>query len=217
MRVSQRREGVVADVQLARGDVLVAGDGEVPGEVEVRATDPCAAQCREDRLEAGALGVDRAVVRGKLVAVVAEALRRGIGWPARVLQVAQGDDVAVPGGEVDRRVDLEGGGRRGARVRVDLDPDRLSLAGRRVDHHDGRVGLRVAAQVVDRSCARSAASAAAVSSPGTLRTIPCPGLKPSLRQVGARGRSGCRPRWPASPPRGSRFVCPWPSRDRAVV
>ena len=85
---------------------------------------------------------------GHVVAVVAERGRRFDFFAGGVAEVAQGDDVAVPGGEVDRRVDLKGGV-RGSRHGVDLDPDRPALPGRRVDHDDGRVPA-VLADVVDR-------------------------------------------------------------------
>ena len=58
-RVAELGEGVVAHRQHPPGDVLVAGDREVPGEVEVRAPDAGAAQRVEDRVEARALGLDR--------------------------------------------------------------------------------------------------------------------------------------------------------------
>ena len=81
-----------------------------------------------------------ASLRGQLVAVVAECRPGACDLlPAGVPQVAQGDDVAVAGGEVDGRVDLQRGLRGSAALRVDLDPDRPALAGRRVDHDHRRV------------------------------------------------------------------------------
>src|SRR5262249_19477348 len=72
VRVSELREGVVAHRQLATGVVHVAGDGEVPGEVEAVAVDSGLFQGPEDAFEVFAPGVDLWLVRGDFVAVVAE-------------------------------------------------------------------------------------------------------------------------------------------------
>ena len=56
--VAELREGVVADVEHAAGDVLVAGDSEVPGEVEVASLDVRLAQRMEYGLEVSAAPVD---------------------------------------------------------------------------------------------------------------------------------------------------------------
>jgi hypothetical protein len=97
-----------------------------------------------------ALVVDRRLIRWQVVAVVAESVGRGNGLPSRILEVAEGDDVAVAGGEVDRRVDLERGLRRTGGVRVDLDPDGPAPASLGIDHDHGSVGLGVPAEVVER-------------------------------------------------------------------
>ena len=74
-RVAELGERVVAHVEHPPGDVLVAGDGEVPGEIEVLPLDPGLFSVLKMLLEALALRVDRRLARGQVVAVVAEAVR----------------------------------------------------------------------------------------------------------------------------------------------
>ena len=74
--VAELREGVVADVEHPGGDVLVAGDREVPGEVEVLALDAgafCSVLKMLSKWSRRALIT--AASGGQLVAVVAEAVR----------------------------------------------------------------------------------------------------------------------------------------------
>ena len=88
--------------------VLARGDREVPGLVQVPARDPGPLQGLEDARVAGPL---RPLVAGQL-AVVAQPLepgRRGDDIAARGAEVAQGDDVRVPVGEILARVDQQVG------------------------------------------------------------------------------------------------------------
>ena len=98
--------------------------------------------------------VDHRSLGTQLVAVVEEAVRGRDLLAAGGPQVAQGDDVAVLGGEVDGRVDEQGRPVRVGGVGIDLRPDRPALAGRRVDHHDRLMRAGVLADVVDRHRAR---------------------------------------------------------------
>ena len=208
--VAEGRQGVVSDVKLAGGDVLVGRDGEIPRQVQVRAPDARAAQCVEDRLEARPLGVDWGLARRELVAVVAESLRGRNRLSGGVLQVAQGDDVAVPGGEVDGRVDLEGGCPGAAGVGVDLNPDRLALARRRVDHDHRCVGVGVAADVVDRGCGCLLKGGRTVEA-RHLEDDSSTRAEAVVAEVGARIDRGAPGVLRASRRRGSRLVCQSPS------
>ena len=130
--VAELGERVVADVQHALGERLLAGDGEVPGGVERAPT-------ADLRL------LQRAVQPRRHLAVLgAEDLRA-----ARGAQVAQHDDVAVALGEVLGRVDLQQALRGLRGVGVELGPDRPALAGLGVDDEHGRVGLGVARDVAE--------------------------------------------------------------------
>ena len=148
--VAERGEGVVSHVERPLGDVVVAGDREVPGQVEVVALDARLVQGLEDPLEVRAPLVDHGRVGGQPVAVVAESGGRRDRLAAGRLQVAKRDDVAVPGGEVLRRVDQQRGARRARRVGVDLGPDPPPLARIGVDQDDRLLGIAEAADVVDR-------------------------------------------------------------------
>src|SRR5205823_13513282 len=114
--IPQGGEGVVAHVEGTRGDVSVARDREVPGEVEVPALDSRLAQRVEDPLEVPAPPIDRRLPRGQAVTVVAESRRRLDRGAAGGLQIAKRDDVPVSRGEVRRRVDQERGARGARRV-----------------------------------------------------------------------------------------------------
>ncbi len=148
--VAELGEGVVAHVELAFGVVGVAGDREVPRQVQARALDALFFEFREQFFEVRATNVDGFLFAGDVVPVVAEADGRFQRFVCCVREVAQRHDVAVPRGEVDRRMDLQHGvgGVRG--VRVDLNPDRPAFLGHGVDHDHRRVGVLVLADVIDR-------------------------------------------------------------------
>jgi hypothetical protein len=152
VRVSQLGEGVVADGEHAVAEVLAAGDGEVPGEIEVGAFDPGPLQVGEDRLHVASPALDRGLLGDQAVAVDPERVGRFDRRAARVLQVAEGDDVAVPLDEVlrgpDDQRDVLGVARRAfGRVRVELRPDRPALVGGRVDDDHGLVRVGIAGDV----------------------------------------------------------------------
>ncbi len=146
--VTELGERVVAHGEHAAGVVFVACDREVPGQVQARTFDASGCKRREQFVEVRAPRVDGFFFGGQFVAEVTESRRRFKRF-VLVFEIAQRDDVAVPGGEVHGRVDLEVC-LRGSGARVDLDPDRPAFAGRRVDHHDRRIGLCVARKMVDR-------------------------------------------------------------------
>ena len=101
-------EGFVAHRELAVAVVVVAGDREVPRQVEARARDAGAFEGREEFFEVRPAHVDGFIFGGDVVAVVAEARGRFEAFMGGVLEVPQRDDVAVTRGEVDRRVNLHG-------------------------------------------------------------------------------------------------------------
>jgi len=150
VNVAELAEGIVAHAQHPRRYVLVAGDGEVPGEVQVGALDPCPVQGVEDPLEVRPPSLDRSPAGRQPVAVVAEALGCADRIAVGVLEVSQGDDKAVAGSQVGRRLDHERGALRRRRVRVDLDEDRCALSRMRIDQDDRRMGLGKAADAADR-------------------------------------------------------------------
>ena len=143
VRVAEQRERVVADVQRALGQVALARDREVPGEVEAPAPDPrlLLSVVKIEFMCARRL-LDQLVVRFLAVAVERGTPRPPRGRAVRVAQPAQRDDVARPLVPVDRRADLEVHVAPALRVRVELGPDRVALAGLRVDHDDRRLARR---------------------------------------------------------------------------
>jgi hypothetical protein len=180
--VAERGECVVADAQHALAQALLGADGEVPCQVEVLALDVRPLQRGEDRLHARAPRVvaHRAVV----VAVRAERGLRLERMAARVAKEAKGDDVAVALRPVPRGADVEVAVGVRLDVGVHLGPDRLALAGGRVDHDRRLAGIEGARHVGDGHQAR----APEVKAPheGVDRR---PGLKPSLRLYSS-GRIG---------------------------
>src|SRR5207248_10832524 len=92
--------------------VFLAGDGEVPRQVQARAVDSGLAERLEDRLHVRRATGLSALIRLRGIAartrVVAEGGERGRGRDrvaVCVLEVSQGHDVAVALGEVDRGAD----------------------------------------------------------------------------------------------------------------
>jgi hypothetical protein len=169
-------------------EALATGDGEVPGEVEALARDAGLVQLPEQLPEVGPPALDEPLLRLLRVSVEAEVPACLQGPSARVLQVAQRDDVALALGEVLGRADDEDPvpGRVG--VRVDLGPDEVALAGARVDDDDRRaLGKALDTSLIPGSLLFLAA--AALSRPGTLVISIVPGLKPSalFMSVGSIG------------------------------
>jgi hypothetical protein len=148
IRVAELRERLVADPQGPAAEALAAGNGEVPGEVELLALDAGAPERVEDLLEVGAAGVDPGV--GLLVAERAE------GWlgieevALRVAQVPERDDVALALVEILRRPDDQRDVARVRRVGVELGPDQLTLERARVDDDDRLGGVVGPLDVRDR-------------------------------------------------------------------
>ena len=171
-------EGVVAHVAQTADVVVGAGDGEIPGEVQrCVAHDARIGEHREHagfELRAAALHLRQ--LRCDLVAAGAERRLRGNRSAALSLQLAQHDDITAPFLEVNRRPDDErrahqararhhgiglaefaaGHSQQGRSGEIDLGPDRMPLAGCRVDHKDRRIGIVVLRQIRDRHCALDA-------------------------------------------------------------
>ena len=148
--VAEACEGVVAHEEDALGEVAAAGDGEVPGQIEVVAFDAGGGERGEDLFHVGAARfLERRVGRG-VVAIGEEVGARCDQRAAAVLDVAQRDDVArsffeVGAGTNDQRARGVGGG-----VGVELAPHEVVLVVRGVDEHDGRTGVERARDVGDR-------------------------------------------------------------------
>jgi hypothetical protein len=178
--VAELRVGVVADRQHALGEVALAGDGEVPSHVEARALDPRLAELAEELLEVGAPILDRRDVGRDVVAVELEARRCADRVAARVLEVAQGDDVAVPVEQVAPGVDQQVGLLGAVRVRIELGPHQLALAGRGVDQHQRLLRVERRAHPGDRHDARARERLGRVE-PGHVRDDRRPGAEPIAR------------------------------------
>ncbi len=148
--VAERLEGVVADVEHAARQAALARNGEVPREVEAAALDAGLLQRLEHPLEALPALLDRPRPGADAVAIDAESAPCADRLPARVLQVAEGDDVALTLLEVARRADDQHAVLRLLRVRVELDPDRMPLARAGIDDDDRRALGQAAPQVRER-------------------------------------------------------------------
>jgi hypothetical protein len=176
-------------VQHPLGQVPRRGNGEVPREVEVIATDPGVGQRGEQRVVVGG----SVVVRGP-VPVGEELVPSLQHVPVRIPQVAQRHDVALPGGEVhggpqDQRLPVGGH----VPVGVQLRPERVTLPGRRVDDHDRCVGTLVQVDVRD---VVAVVEVAGLVDPGVAdRPVGgAPGLvQVQLRHVGQDRRTGGEP------------------------
>ena len=148
--VADRGEGVVADVEHPLGEVALAGDGEVPRQVEVAPTDAGVAQRGEQVLEVRAALLDRRAERRDPVAVQAEGAAGRDHRAGCVAQVAQRDDEPVPLGEVARGPDDQHRTLGGIGLRVELREEGLPLTGGGVEEHDRLVGIERRADVGDR-------------------------------------------------------------------
>ncbi len=143
--VAELGEGVVADVEHARGQPALGGDGEVPGQGEIALGDACAAQRPEERaiaraqpLRAGA-ALERAEAPARL-----DAPARGGAQPA------QRDDVALALVEVLAGVDQQHPVTGSLGVGVELRVDEVALARARVDDHEPGAARERAAEVRQR-------------------------------------------------------------------
>ncbi len=148
--VAEAGERVVADRERPLGEVALAGDREVPGEVEAVAGDAGPLKCREQPLHVGPACLHGGIVRLQPVAVHAERLLRLDDLAVRSLQVPQRDDVVPALVEVDGRADDQVHVRGIGGIRVHLGPDQMAAAGVRVQHHDGLIGVVRALDVGDR-------------------------------------------------------------------
>ena len=152
VRVAELGERVVADVEHPLSQVLAARDGEVPGEVEVRAADPGTFQVGEDPLHPSPAALDLGLVGAQTVAVDAEGVLGRNPLAVGVLEVAQRDDVAMALGEVDGGEHHQGhvGGVAGVAlgwIGVELREDRPALSRCGVDHDRRLIGVGVAGDV----------------------------------------------------------------------
>jgi hypothetical protein len=184
IRVSEPPERVIADVQHPLGQATLAGDGEVPGQVEIVPLDPGLLERREDVLhlpEASPVDLRVAVTR------VDVRRERGIARDDTTRPVAhrtQRDDVPGALGEVGGRTDDESPACGIGRVGVEF------------TQYGVRLPVLVSSSTIGASSSSdlpiSVIGAAPVrfrSTPGTLVRIGVPGLKPSLRfhSVGSIG------------------------------
>ena len=135
--LAQVGEGVVPDVEQALGQVPLAGDREVPGQVQVLPGHAGLTQVGEDLLHCAALVLDDWQVGGQVVPVDQEARRRFQGLAVIAHQIAQTHDVVVALQVVDPGPDEEQTVVVGFGAGVQLGPDRLTFACLGVDDDDG--------------------------------------------------------------------------------